>query len=583
MQGTLVFARSVMTGTLMAGMLWLPTGDQTTRADDSPTAPAFLPPGAADLDSESLLIKRRAMRLAGRAVPAPPPKFEIAKAKSIPPLSEIDRFIYDSWREAGLTEAEAPPPVCDDATFCRRVYLDLIGIVPQPVEVNRFLADRSAGRRAKLIDELLARDADYADHWTPFWEDALASQPVLSQGGIPTRGDYRAWIHDSLQRNRPYDVMVAELLDPTMPGRHRAVDEDLFGTKYTIEYVRNEDHTVTLQTAANIGQVFLGTSMKCASCHDHFDNTAWTQRRFLGFAGLFAPRDLELVRCDVHLGETVPARFPFEVPGMPAAVPSDLEGRLRLAAQLVTDPLNPRFAETIVNRLWKRYLGLGLYEPADDARDDRPASHPALLDWLAYDFIEHGCDLKHTIRLILASRVYQHRYDPDLEDHFDVAELDDVQGRRPRWFRSPALRRLSAEQQIDSVRLAITGQLDREQRCYLDARSTALMRALGRPASRNEISTARSDDVAVTQALELLNGHELHAIIDETDLAIKPAARRDPRRLIDHFYLAVLGRHATAAEKKLGKELFDASETADETIRDLLWALVCSPEFQYMR
>jgi hypothetical protein len=341
--------------------------------------------------------------------------------------------------------------------------------------------------------------------------------------------------------------------------------------------VRNEDHTVTLQTAANVGQVFLGTSMKCASCHDHFDNSAWTQRRFLGFAGLFSPRDLELVRCDVHLGQAVPARFPFDVPGMPDAVPSDVENRLRLAAQLITDPLNARFAETIVNRLWKRYLGLGLYEPADDVRDDQSASHPALLDWLAYDFIEHGCDLKHTIRLILTSRVYQHRYDPELEDHFDAAERD-----RPRWFRSPALRRLTAEQQIDSVRLAITGQLDREQRCYLDARSTALMRALGRPASRNEISTARSDDVAVTQVLELLNGHELRAIIDETDLAIKPAIRRDPRRLIDHLYLAVLGRHATAAEKKLGKEVFDA-DSSDETIRDLLWALICSPEFQYIR
>jgi hypothetical protein len=437
----------------LAGTLLFAAGGPGTAADDGPTAPEFIPADAAGLDSEALLIKRRAARLAARAAPAPPPPFELAgKGKSRAPLSEIDRFIYASWRETSLPEAQSPPPVCDDATFCRRLYLDLLGVGPQPVELNHFLADRSAERRTKLIDELLSRDADYADHWTPFWEDALASQPVLSQGGIPTRGDYRAWIHDSLARNRPYDVMVAELLDPTMPGRHGAVNEDLFGTRYSIEYVRNEDHTVTLQTAANVGQVFLGTSVKCASCHDHFDNSAWTQRRFLGFAGLFSPRDLELVRCDVHLGQAVPARFPFDVPGMPDAVPSDVGSRLRLAAQLITDPLNARFAETIVNRLWKRYLGLGLYEPADDVRDDQSASHPALLDWLAYDFIEHGCDLKHTIRLILTSRVYQHRYDPELEDHFDAAERD-----RPRWFRSPALRRLTAEQQIDSVRMAITG------------------------------------------------------------------------------------------------------------------------------
>ena len=99
-------------------------------------------------------------------------------------------------------------------------------------------------------------------------------------------------------------------------------------------------------------------------------------------------------------------------------MPDDLPGRLHLAAQLITDPANPRFAKTIVNRLWKRYLGLGLFEPADDFRLDVPASHPELLDWLAHDFVEHGCDLKHTIRLILTSRTYQLRYDPQLEDHF---------------------------------------------------------------------------------------------------------------------------------------------------------------------
>ena len=371
--------------------------------------------GAADgTNSERWLVEHRAERL--KELPAPPEPPAISAQVPNP----IDCFIAERWRQ--LPEM---PRVhrCDDATFLRRVYLDVIGVIPTYLQTNHFLASAgSQQRREELVDELLARNTEYAAHWTPFWEDALASQNVLSQGGILTRGNYRDWIVSSFERNRPFDVMVAELIDPTMPGRKGAQTQDVLGTQFSIEYVRNEDHTVTLQTAANIGQVFLGTSMKCASCHDHFENSEWPQERFLAFAGLFAPADLEKIRCELKTGQMVPAKFPFELPDESPSVPADLDGRLHLAAQLITDPANPRFAQTIVNRLWKRYFGLGLREPVDDFRDDVPASHPELLEWLAHDFIAHGCDLKHTIRLILTSQTYQLRYDPELADHFARAK-----------------------------------------------------------------------------------------------------------------------------------------------------------------
>ncbi|MBL9125033.1 MAG: DUF1553 domain-containing protein [Planctomycetaceae bacterium] len=516
------------------------------------------------------MLERRAERL--REVPRPPAPPTGGSELTNP----IDRFVAARWKSApGKFEAQ----LCDEPTFLRRVYLDVIGVIPTVNEVTRYLGSPSTPtKREKLIDQLLARDADYAAHWTPFWEDALASQNVVAQGGIPTHGNYREWLLDNFARNRPFDLLVAELLDPTMPGRKPPESEEVLGAPLTVEYVRNEDHTATLQTAANVAQVFLGTSMKCAGCHDHFENSEWPQDRFLAFAGLFAPQDLEKIRCEARSGKFVPARFPFDLPNASDAVPAELTGRLHLAAQSIVDPANPRFARTIVNRLWKRYLGLGLFEPIDDYREDVPASHPELLEWLAYDFMEHGYDLKHTIRLILTSRTYQLRYDPEVEDHFSAGEKN-----APRYFRSPSLRRLTAEQFLDSVRVATSGTFEAGERTFLDSRSTALARALGRPASRNEISTARPDDVAIVQSLELLNGRELRRMIYGNSLFTEGLERQDPRKQVDRLYRIALSRPATAAEKNAGKAFLQLAETPVDGMQDMLWALVCSPEFQYIK
>jgi YHS domain-containing protein len=482
---------------------------------------------------------RRALRMA--VVPPPPAVPEVTG----PAFSEIDRFITARWREANLPEAEHPPEVCDDATFVRRAYLDVIGVVPTIQEQDRFLADTGADRRARLVDELLARDGDYADHWTPFWEDAIGSSAAALQGGVPTRGNYRQWINDGFKANKPFDIFAAELIDPAMPGAKKAQSAEANGLASKIAYIRNGTHVDTLQSAAAVSQVFMGTAMKCASCHNHFENQEWPQKRVLGFAGMFGPKDLEVIRCEKKSGQFVPAKFAFEIPGAPADVPQDEAGRLRRVAQLLTDPGNPRFAKAIVNRLWKRYLGLGLFEPVDDFRLDVPPSHPELLEWLAYDFMANGYDLKHTVRLILNSRTYQLRYDPRLEEHFDTAHKTD-----PRYFRSPTLRRLTAEQVVDSIRVAATQKLDPAQRLYLRTDSTAMTRALGKPASRNEISTLRADDAAVVQALELLNGEEWAGLVYSSPI-LDEAAKDKGMQGLERLYRAALGRGPREKEAAL--------------------------------
>src|SRR5205814_6486447 len=242
------------------------------------------------------------------------------------------------------------------------------------------------------------------------------------------------------------------------------------------DYILTKNHGETLVSVSNASQVFLGTSMKCASCHNHFLNSEWPQSRFLALAGLFAERDMESIRCEKASGKFIAAAFPFPLPDLPTTTN---KARLQLLAVSLIDPINPRFSATIVNRLWKRYLGLGLFEPVDDFRLDTPPSHPELLEWLAQDFVRHGCDLKHTIRLILTSRTYQLRYEPTLEDHFDVGKPGEA-----RYFRSPSLRRLTAEQFMDGVRIAVDQTLSSSKRLFRSNNSTALSRALGRPAAR---------------------------------------------------------------------------------------------------
>ncbi len=556
----------------------LRTPDQVKADRDRPAEPVDYLLGAAGGNSMDRMVNRRAARLALVEKPAKPPTVDG------PLFNDVDRFIAARWRDAKPVPGRKDPTICDDSAFLRRVYLDVIGVSPTLAETRRFLDDAKPDKRARLIDELLARNVDYAAHWTVFWLDALASNVAPTFGGVISRGDHLPWVHSSFAANKAYDIFAAELIDPTMPGFKRPGHIDILGVRYKVSFLRDADHNEVLQTAADVGQVFLGTGMKCASCHNHFENDEWPQKRFLAFAGLFSGKDLEQIRCEKRSGKFVAAASPFDQPGMPAVAPADATTRLHLAALLLTDPANPRFARTIVNRLWKRYLGLGLFEPADDFRTDTPASHPQLLDWLAYDFMQHGYDLKHTIRLILNSRTYQLQYDPRFDDRFDV-----LQPRAStRLFRTPSLRRLTAEQLIDSLAVITKQKLDDRQRVYrvYEGVPDALNNALGRPDIRSEVSTARSGEATIVQTLELLNGARYNALINPDALLASLGPAPKAQAIVELLYLATLQRGPTAEEIALGvaflRESNDDKIPLRDAVKDMLWAIVTSPAFQYV-
>ena len=397
----------------------------------------------------------------------------------------VDRFLGKYRERQGML---APTPV-SDAVFARRAYLDLWGFVPPRDQLEEFLADQDDDKRAKLVKRLLANEELYAGHWISFYNDLLRNdEGVIYHGGRESITD---WLLSALRENKRYDRMVRELLNPEG-------DESAEGFLIGVNWrgTVNASQTPAMQAAQNSAQVFLGINLKCASCHDSFVNQ-WKLADAYGLAGFFSEEPLALVRCDAPTGQMAAVKFLFpELGGVAADAP--LEERRAQAAKMFTADENGRLSRTIVNRYWKRLMGRGLVEPADDM-DEEPWDAD-LLDWLAIDLTEHGYDLKHLLRRIMISEAYQLPA---------VGEAGD-----PFVFRGPLERRMSAEQFGDSLS-SITGewparQVDKSAEYARDWRlkATPLGRALGRPV-RDQVFTERNELATTLQMLELLNGETL--------------------------------------------------------------------------
>jgi hypothetical protein len=317
--------------------------------------------------------------------------------------------------------------VVDDRTFARRVWLDTIGLLPEPAVFDRFLTDKRKNKRELLVKALLARNRDYAENWLTFWNDMLRNDyrgAGYIDGG---RKQITKWLYSSLLTNMPYNEFVAELINPRP-------DSEGFTKGIVWRGVVNASQTPQMQAAQSICQVFMGVNLKCASCHDSFINDL-TLADSYGLAGIYADAPLEMVRCDVPSGKTAELKFIYSQLG---AIDSkaDKAARLKELADIITGPKDGRLTRTLVNRLWERFFGRGLVEPVDDM--EKAAWDPDVLDWLAQDFTSSGYDVKHLIEIILTSRAYQLPAVTAAPDKTFV-------------FQGPAVRRMSAEQFRDSL------------------------------------------------------------------------------------------------------------------------------------
>jgi mono/diheme cytochrome c family protein len=360
----------------------------------------------------------------------PPVNFH-PRSVSAPPVQAGLKNGIDRWLAPYFKEHKVKPgrPV-DDRVFARRAYLDIIGLLPPPEELEAFVNDSRKDKRERLVDRLLARNRAYAEHWLTFWNDLLRNDyrgTGYIDGG---RKQISSWLFSALANNMPYDQFVAALVNPT-------TENEGFVKGILWRGVVNASQTPEMQAAQNVSQVFMGVNLKCASCHDSFIND-WTLADAYGLASVYATNaPLEMFQCDKPTGRKSGLKFIYPELGAISADASNAERKRRLA-EIITSRENGRLNRTIVNRLWQKFMGRGLVEPVDDM--EQPAWNRDLLDWLAEDLVAHRYDLKRTIRLILTSRAYQlPAVNMDEQKHADYV------------FTGPAARRMSAEQFRDAL------------------------------------------------------------------------------------------------------------------------------------
>ena len=496
----------------------------------------------------------------------------------LPRANFLDALVWEKLRTLGLTPSEP----AGDSTFLRRASVDLIGRLPTPEETRAFLAESDPGKRARLVDRLLAR-REYADHWANKWVDLLRPNPY--RVGIKAVWNLDAWVRDAFRKNLPYDEFVRRVV--TARG-------STFGPGASTVF---RDRREPEEAATMVSQLFLGIRLECAKCHHHpFES--WGQDQFYEFAAFFARvgRKGTGLSTPISGGEEVvftakagEVRHPLTgrvLPPRPlfgtveTAGSPDADPREALARWMTADT-NPFFARVIVNRVWADLMGRGIVEPVDDLRATNPPSNGPLLDALADDFRRHGYDLKHLLRTVTASAVYGLSSGPNGRNLADTRNFS-------RHYRQ----RLRAEVLLDAVTdlTEVSEPFDgappgtRAAAVWTHRAPSLFLDTFGRPDPNQDPPCERTPDTSVVQALHLMNAPGLHAkIASETGRAARLAkGGMSAREVVEELYLLAYCRTPTAEERGVAEGLFRGPVVDRRAAtEDLLWALMNSAEFLF--
>ncbi|MBI3414744.1 MAG: DUF1553 domain-containing protein [Verrucomicrobia bacterium] len=517
----------------------------------------------------------------------------------LPANNFIDEQISAKLRQLRMN----PSPLCADEVFLRRAHLDLLGLLPMADEARQFVADRRRDKRARVIDQLLERP-EFADNWALKWADLLrVEERTLDAKGTAA---FHHWIRQSIVDKKPLDQFVRELISAR-------------GSTYlnpAANFYRANRDAVTRAEA--VAQVFLGTRLQCAQCHNHpFDR--WTQADYFDWAAVFAKvqyKILENRRTDSNdshefkgeqivyvarkgevknprTGKAAEPRFL----GTPAAAQARVTPNAPAAAELdelealaawMTSPTNSFFARSQVNRIWFQLMGRGIVDPIDDFRATNPASHPALLDALAADFVKHKFDLRHTIRLVMNSRAYQLSSEPN-----DTSRDDELN------YSHALVRRLAAEQLLDcEAQVAgvptqfrgypaglratqLPGAHTERRRGEKIGAADLFLEIFGKPQRLLTCECERSADTTMGQAFQMISGPSVNELLTQSDnrLTRLLASGQPNAAVIDELYWTALTRAPSATESAKATSHLQKAKDRRTALEDLAWGLLNAKEF----
>jgi len=511
-----------------------------------------------------------------------------APVENLPPIKNlVDEHVFANLKVLGIP----PSPICDDATFLRRVTLDISGRLPTQEEATAFLTSMESNKRDTLIDTLL-RSPEYADFFASKWTSLLKNRRDDASDTVSNFA-FHSWVRDSLLANKPYDQFVRELL---------AATGNVIGNPPVAWYKRVQEPKQQLE---DVAQLFLGVRMQCAQCHHHpFER--WSQDDYYSLQAFFsqvgrkpsATRGEDLIfhkrgvaaATNIKTGaKLVPAALGDAIP----AIAPDEDPRLRLA-DWMGSPNNPFFAKALVNRYWKHFFQRGLIEPEDDIRDTNPPTNPELLAALEKHFIASGFDLKELVRLITQSNAYQLSASPN---QYNLVDRQNYSRYYPR--------RLQAEVLLDSIDTLTETQTDFAN---LPAgtraialpdnsynRSSAFLRVFGRPEGQSVCECERVQSSSLAQSLHLINAGDMKSkLASGTGRAERLAKDTKPiEDKVREIYMAAFSREPRPEELKTamayltemrldsaGKPM-DAQRVNRENFQDLIWALINTKEFLF--
>jgi hypothetical protein len=478
-----------------------------------------------------------------------------------------------------------PSAPASDAMFIRRAFLDATGSLPTAEEVENFLADQSPDKRQKLIDYILAKD-EYVDYWAYKWSDVmLVSSRKLGAVGMQS---FYNWIRESVKANKPWNQFASEIFTSTGSSRQNGA------LNY---FVLHKD---PIDLTENVTQAFLGQRLTCARCHNH-PLEKWTQKQYYQMANLFARVGLkngnqpgDTVIFPRSSGEVLHPRLlrpmpPTPLDGEEMSLDS-LEDRRAHFAKWLTSPKNVYFARNLVNRVWGNYMGRGLTDPIDDVRATNPASNEELFDALVKDFTK-DFDVKRLMRTIMNSGTYQLSSEPSASNQSDN-----------KYYSHYLIKRLPAEVLLDSMS-KVTGVPTAFDGYPMGTRALQLpdvviksefLNVFGRPKRVICDAGERSSEPSIAQALHVINGDTLNKklLAKDSYVTLFQKLGLSDARMIEQVYLSAFSRLPSEEEKKKAVELLTSSrlskgspeavaQSRQQSVEDLLWALLTSKEFLF--